>query len=211
MHYMAICTEKLYKVIVIGDVGVGKSSIISHYINKLFSEEYKTTIGLDFALKKNEWDARTVVRLQLWDIAGQEMCKNISRVFYKGAMGAVVVFDITNSSTLEAASDRKRDLDSKVCLDSGHPIPAVLLANKCDMTARDEDLVSSLDAFCRDNAFLGWFKTSAKENINIDEAGAFLVKQMMLCDISLSDEERHWDGITLDQAPEESQRLSLCC
>lgn len=86
----------------------------------------------------------------------------MSRAYYKEASGAVVVFDMTNSSTLEAASEWKQDLDSKVCLDSGRPVPAVLLANKCDMTGRDGDLVSSLDSFCNDKGFLGWFETSAK-------------------------------------------------
>lgn len=86
----------------------------------------------------------------------------MSRVYYKEAMGAVVVFDITNSCTLEAASEWKQDLDTKVRLDSGQPIPAVLLANKCDLTGRDGALVSSLDNFCKDNSFLGWFETSAK-------------------------------------------------
>lgn len=90
------------------------------------------------------------------------MFKKMSRVFYKGAMGAVVVFDITKSSTLEAASAWKQDLDSKVYLNSERPVPAVLLANKCDMTGRDRDLVSSLDSFCKDNGFMGWFETSAK-------------------------------------------------
>lgn len=86
----------------------------------------------------------------------------MSRVYYKGAMGALVVFDITNSSTLEAASEWKQDLDSKVCLDDGRPVPAVLLANKCDMKGTDRDLVSSLDGFCKDNSFTAWFETSAK-------------------------------------------------
>lgn len=93
---------------------------------------------------------------------GQERFKKMSRVYYKGAMGALVVFDITNSSTLEAASEWKQDLDSKVCLDNGRPVPAILLANKCDMTDRDRDLMSSLDSFCKDNSFMGWFETSAK-------------------------------------------------
>lgn len=86
----------------------------------------------------------------------------MSRVYYKGAMGAIVVFDITNSSSLEAASEWKQDLDSKVCLTSGRPVPAVLLANKCDMKGKDRDLLSSLDSFCEDNSFMGWFETSAK-------------------------------------------------
>ncbi|KAK2892075.1 hypothetical protein Q8A73_017740 [Channa argus] len=162
-------------------------------------------------MKTIEVDARTVVRLQLWDIAGQERFRNMSRVFYKGAEGAVIVFDITNSSTLKAAEEWKKDLDSKVCLDSGRPIPAVLLANKCDVTRIGEGLASSLDSFCNDNSFLGWFETSAKNNINIDEAGAFLVKQMMLCDTDLPDEEHHGDGIKVSQASRERQSQSLCC
>ncbi|XP_076605344.1 ras-related protein Rab-32 [Chaetodon auriga] len=203
--------EKLFKVLVIGDQGVGKSSIVLRYVNKRFDERYKASIGVDFGLKTIEWDRQTVVRLQLWDIAGQERFKKMSRVYYRGAMGAVVVFDMTNSSTLEAAAEWKQDLDSKVSLDSGRPVPAVLLANKCDIIGRDRDLVSSLDGFCKDNSFAGWFETSAKDNINIDEAGAFLVKQMMLCDTSLSAEEYHRDVIKVSQAPEESQSQSLCC
>ncbi|XP_071753062.2 ras-related protein Rab-32 [Centroberyx gerrardi] len=208
---VALCTDKLFKVLVIGDLGVGKSSIILRYVNKRFDKAYKATIGVDFGLKTIEWDAKTVVRLQLWDIAGQEQYKKMSRVYYKGALGALVVFDITKRSTLEAASEWKQDLDSKVCLDSGSPVPAVLLANKCDMTDGKGEEASSLDRFCEENSFLGWFETSAKDNINIDEAGAFLVKQMMLNDTGLSSEEYHGDRIKVNQAPGEIQSQSLCC
>lgn len=64
-------TEKLFKVLVIGDIGVGKSSIVLRYVNKRFDERYKASIGVDFALKSLEWDPQTVVRVQLWDIAGE--------------------------------------------------------------------------------------------------------------------------------------------
>uniref|UniRef100_A0A3Q4B8T1 Ras-related protein Rab n=1 Tax=Mola mola TaxID=94237 RepID=A0A3Q4B8T1_MOLML len=204
-------TEELFKVLVIGELEVGKSSVIMRYVNKHFDEKYKSSIGVDFALKTIEWDPRTVVRIQFWDIAGQERFQKMSRVYYKGAMGAMVVFDITRSSTLEAASVWKRDLDKNVCLANGRPVPAVLLANKCDVKSRDGDVVSSLDAFCEKNSFAGWFETSAKDNINIDEAGAFLVHQMMLCDASPFDEEHHGDRIKVGQASEESQSQALCC
>ncbi|XP_076013548.1 ras-related protein Rab-32 [Genypterus blacodes] len=210
-HSVSLCREKLFKVLVIGDVGVGKSSIILRYVKKRFDERYKATIGVDFAMKTMEWDTSTVVRLQLWDIGGQERIKKMSRVYYKEAMGAIVVFNITETSTLEAASEWKQELDSRVCLNSGRPVPAVLLANKCDMTGRSKVLVSSLDEFCNVNRFPGWFDTSAKDNINIDEAVAFLVKQMMLCDTGLSNEERHRDWIKVNEAPGEIQSQSLCC
>ena len=64
-------TEELFKVLVIGDLEVGKSSVIRRYINKQFDEKYKSSIGVDFALKTIEWDPRTLVRIQFWDIAGE--------------------------------------------------------------------------------------------------------------------------------------------
>lgn len=70
-HLSAPWTEKLFKVLVIGDVGVGKTSVVSRYVKKGFREGYKVSIGVDFTLKTIEWEPRTVVRLQLWDIAGE--------------------------------------------------------------------------------------------------------------------------------------------
>ncbi|XP_048457383.1 ras-related protein Rab-32-like [Rhincodon typus] len=64
-------TEYLFKVLVIGELGVGKTSIIKRYVHRLFSHNYRATIGVDFALKVLTWDASTLIRLQLWDIAGR--------------------------------------------------------------------------------------------------------------------------------------------
>uniref|UniRef100_A0A4W5PF79 Ras-related protein Rab n=1 Tax=Hucho hucho TaxID=62062 RepID=A0A4W5PF79_9TELE len=141
--------------------GVGKTSFIKRYVNMRFEEEYKASIGVDFALKTIEWDNKTVVRLQLWDTAGQERIRNMSRVYYKEAMGAFVVFDTTKMETLEAASQWKHDLDSKVRLASGSPVPAVLLANKCDQTEGNKELSALMDNYCEEKGFLGWFETSA--------------------------------------------------
>lgn len=63
--------EHLFKVLVIGDLGVGKTSIIKRYVHQIFSQHYRATIGVDFALKVFNWDSHTVIRLQLWDIAGE--------------------------------------------------------------------------------------------------------------------------------------------
>lgn len=130
---MATSTEKrehLYKILVIGELGTGKTSFIKRYVHQFFSQNYRATIGVDFALKVLYWDQNTVIRLQLWDIAGQERFGNMTRVYYKEAVGAFIVFDVTRSATFDAVIKWKQDLDSKVQLPDGSPIPCILLANK---------------------------------------------------------------------------------
>ncbi|XP_062309616.1 ras-related protein Rab-38 [Osmerus eperlanus] len=168
--------EHLFKVLVIGDLGVGKTSIIKRYVHQIFSQHYRATIGVDFALKVLQWDSETVIRLQLWDIAGQERYGNMTRVYYREALGALVVFDVTRASTFDAVLKWKDDLDSKVTLTHGRPVPAVLLANKSDQVFTP---LPKMDAFCRDNGFVGWFPTSAKENTNIEVAARCLVEHIL--------------------------------
>ncbi|XP_037543244.1 ras-related protein Rab-38 [Nematolebias whitei] len=198
--------EHLFKVLVIGDLGVGKTSIIKRYVQQVFSQHYRTTIGVDFALKVLQWDRDTVVRLQLWDIAGQERHGNMTRVYYREAVGALVVFDVTRASTFDAVLKWKDDLDSKVTLNYGRPVPAVLLANKSDQTASQ---LPKLDFFCRENGFVGWFETSAKENRNIEEAARCLVEHILTNEES-SVTERESASIDLSGDASSSKRHFNC-
>jgi len=142
---------------------------------------YKSTIGVEFALKVIQWDPKTEIRLQLWDIAGQERFGNMTRVYYKEAVGAFVVFDVTRLGTFEAAAKWKADIDSKVTVGvEEKPIPVVLLANKIDL-GRDvfTKTPTQMDEFCQEHGFVGWFETSAKDNIGIDNASKFLIQKIL--------------------------------
>ncbi|KAF9178461.1 rab32, member RAS oncoprotein [Haplosporangium sp. Z 767] len=173
--------EYLYKILVIGDLGTGKTSIIKRYVHNIFSLNYKSTIGVDFALKVIQWSPDTVVRMQLWDIAGQEKFSGLTRVYYKEAVAALVVYDVTRPKTFEAVSKWKADLDSKVTLPGGDPIPVVLLANKTDLQDETSGGLNpeEMDRFCEENGFLKWFGTSAKDNSNIEDATRFLLEEIM--------------------------------
>ncbi|KAK9505594.1 hypothetical protein O3M35_009606 [Rhynocoris fuscipes] len=103
----------------------------------------------------------------------------MTRVYYKEAVGAFIVFDVTRAATFEAVVKWKQDLDAKVQLADGSPIPCVLLANKCDQ--QKEGIVnnpSKMNEYIEEHKFTAWFETSAKENINIEEAAKTLVKEV---------------------------------
>ncbi|KYQ92042.1 hypothetical protein DLAC_11669 [Tieghemostelium lacteum] len=178
-------SEYLYKILVVGDIGTGKTSIIKRFVHNIFSMHYKSTIGVDFALKVINWDPKTEVRLQLWDIAGQERFGSMTRVYYKEAVGAMITFDVTRMSTFDAVAKWKADIDSKVTYGpEDKPIPVVLLANKCDL-GKDAFIktANDMDKYVKDNGFIGWFETSAKENMNIEKAARFLVEHILKNDI----------------------------
>lgn len=178
--------ELLYKVLVVGDIGVGKTSFIKRYVHNIFSIHYKSTIGVDFALKVVHWDENTNVRLQLWDIAGQERFGSMTRVYYKEAVAAFVVFDISRISTFDTVKKWKADIDSKVFLpNTDEPIPVILLANKIDLNeGNDEDKVwektdEEMDLFCKEHGFVSWISVSSKDSFQVEHAGNEIVKEIL--------------------------------
>jgi GTPase SAR1 family protein len=108
--------------------------------------------------------------LSFFDIVGQERSRILSRTYYKGAAGCFVMFDVTNPGTLEGAQTWKKDLDEKVILPSGSPVPSVLLANKCDLAQQRAISEEEIAAFAEKHDFIGWKEISVKENRNISEA-----------------------------------------
>lgn len=171
--------QLLYKILVVGDIGVGKTSIIKRYVHGIFSQHYKSTIGVDFALKIINWDPNTTIRLQLWDIAGQERFGNMTRVYFKDAIGAIIVYDVTRNMTFQATEKWKDDIDRKVTYND-KPIPIVLIANKIDLLNNENPIPKEqLDKFCEEKGFCGWFDTSAKDNLNLDKSINFLVKDIV--------------------------------
>jgi Ras-related protein Rab-7L1 len=175
-------TEVLFKVIIIGDPYVGKTSFVQKYVNDSYKRDYrdyKMTIGVDFALKIIKWSDKCSIKLQLWDIAGQERFTSMTRVYYKDAHACIVMFDLTDSNTFHNSVKWKRDLDQKCNLLDGSPVPCLLLANKSDDAERREVSQEDIEDLCKEHEFLGWSETSVKEGVMLDEAMGFLIEEMM--------------------------------
>jgi len=175
-------TEFLDKVVVIGDAGVGKTSLISRYVHNIFRSDYKTTIGVDFSLKVfNRHE--TQVKLQLWDIAGQERFTSVTRIYYRDTLGVVVVFDTARFGTLQSVQEWKKSVDDNVnrYYDTDEPLPAILIANKIDIAPKDwKKTRKEAMKLCKKLNFLEVFETSAKDSSGIDEAFNTLVDEMIL-------------------------------
>mmetsp|Transcript_1958 Transcript_1958/g.2815 ORF Transcript_1958/g.2815 Transcript_1958/m.2815 type:complete len:211 (-) Transcript_1958:500-1132(-) len=173
--------DLLLKVLVVGDVAVGKTSIIQRYTNDTFRNDYKTTIGVEFALKPIEVDDKCV-NIQLWDIAGQDRFIGLLRNFYRNASAAIVVYDITSPKTLQNAVKWKADIDKKVRLPDGGVIPCILLGNKSDL--RETEGVTFVDPeyameLAKKSGFIGCMETSAKTGANVGRACKGLVKKVI--------------------------------
>ena len=105
--------DLLFKILLIGDSGVGKSSLMLRFNDGIFTESFLPTIGVDFRIKTIEQESRKIM-LQIWDTAGQERFKNITRNYYRGAHGIIVAFDVTDKESFDNVDKWMEELDSSV-------------------------------------------------------------------------------------------------
>lgn len=197
------------KILVVGEMGAGKTSLVRKYVDNIFSEYYKTTIGVDFASKDISWDDKNDVMLQLWDIAGQERFGTMTHVYYQEAVGSLLVFDITKKQTLEYAKEWKKDIDAKVFTSEDKPIPCLLLGNKIDLCedGKWEMSAEQMNEFCKENGFIGFIETSAKTGQNIEQATKELIKYILDNNIQPFSEGR---GVDLNATSDKKEDGGCC-
>jgi small GTP-binding protein len=196
---------KLFKVLVIGDPNVGKSSFIKRHVHGMFSSTRKPTVGLDFHECTFHWDVNTEVRLHFWDVPGQERLHSQTGIFYRDTRAMLVVYDADNNMTMSQARKWKQDADSK-CTLNGHPYkpPAILLANKIDLVCTKSENFDTyaLDILVREEGFRCGFPISALGNYNIAQAVRKLVELLL-------EEDKILRGTGLLNDPEDDTTIDL--
>ncbi|XP_067935631.1 ras-related protein Rab-23-like [Watersipora subatra] len=158
------------KVVIVGNGAVGKSSMIQRYCKGIFTKDYKKTIGVDFLEKELEFEGEEV-RLMLWDTAGQEEFDAITRAYYRGAQACVLAFSITDRHSFEAIDSWKAKVEQEV-----GEIPMVLVQNKMDL-APDAVVTDEESESTAKRLKLRLYKTSVKDNMNIDAVFEYLTEK----------------------------------
>jgi len=164
--------DYLFKVVLIGDSGVGKSNLLSRFTRNEFSLESKSTIGVEFATRSIHVEDK-VVKAQIWDTAGQERYRAITSAYYRGAVGALVVYDVTRHVTFENVERWMRELKDHTDAN----IVIMLVGNKADLRHLRAVLTEDAKAFAeRENAF--FMETSALEAMNVEDAFTEVLTQI---------------------------------
>ena len=166
--------DHLLKLLLIGDSGVGKSCILLRYSDDSFTQSYITTIGIDFKIKQiNTGDSK--VKLQIWDTAGQERFRTITTAYYRGAMGILLVYDVTDEASFGAVENWMRQIDANANKD----VVKLLIGNKCDCDASERKVTHTEGKAIADKYGMKFFETSAKLNTNIDQAFSTIAEDIV--------------------------------
>ena len=155
--------DYLLKYIIIGDAAVGKSNLLLRYAHGQFKPEYQLTIGVEFGAKNIQINNK-VFRIQIWDTAGQENFRSITRAYYKNSVCALVVYDISSRDSFNNVSTWIEDCKNQ----SPKTIFMVSVGNKCDLNDKRQVTAEEGKDLADRNEML-FFETSAKEGINVEE------------------------------------------
>jgi len=196
----------LFKMLVIGDIAVGKSSLLLRFSENIWRENYLPTIGVDFKIKTVVIDGKTV-KLQIWDTAGQERFRTFTASYYRGAHGAIIVYDCTNRQSFENVKKWLQEVDTNTA-----GLCKLIVGNKSDLV--DEKVVDTESGKALAEMLnVPFLETSAKEFKNVNEA--FIT---MASHIKNSIRPQHLAAFSSSQAPElveirdgSSAQSNYCC
>jgi len=198
------------KVVIVGDSGVGKSNLIKRFTTNEFNEHSKATVGVEFLSRSYKINDK-IFKIEMWDTAGQERYKSITAAYYKGAKGALIVYDTTSARSFENVDKWLGEIKEK----AGKDIKLIILGNKIDL--KDKKVVSTEQALTRAKELdIPLMETSAKDATNVKEAFHDLLKEMY-CELSKTleivekqnlENDRN-NGVQLDVTEEKKKKG--CC
>ncbi|KAI2668084.1 Ras-related protein Rab-1A [Labeo rohita] len=175
--------DYLFKLLLIGDSGVGKSCLLLRFADDTYTESYISTIGVDFKIRTIELDGKTI-KLQIWDTAGQERFRTITSSYYRGAHGIIVVYDVTDQPVvyqccfhvsfvldvfLQESFNNVKQWLQEIDRYASENVNKLLVGNKCDLTTKKVVDYTTAKEFA-DSLGIPFLETSAKSSTNVEQA-----------------------------------------
>jgi len=156
--------DYLFKLLLIGDSGVGKSCLLLRFADDSYTESYISTIGVDFKIRTITLEGKTI-KLQIWDTAGQERFRTITSSYYRGAHGIIVVYDVTEVESYNNIKQWLHEIDRYAC----EGVNRLLVGNKSDLTTKRQVETATAKEFA-DQLSVPFLETSAKSATNVEQA-----------------------------------------
>jgi Ras-related protein Rab-11A len=205
--------DTIFKIVIVGDSGVGKTNLITRYLKNDFKPETKATIGVEFSDKKYIYKNKNI-KIQIWDTAGQERYRSLTSMYYKGAKGAIFVYDISSKISFENID--KWLIEMKKTADEN--IKIILIGNKCDLIDKREVKEDDGKIKAKD-LNVPFMETSALNCINVEKAFNFLIEEIANLEINLDEEfdfedfkdEKNVNNINLNDNEKKIQKNKNCC
>lgn len=196
--------DHLFKLLIIGDSGVGKSSLLLRFADNTFSGSYITTIGVDFKIRTVEIEGERV-KLQIWDTAGQERFRTITSTYYRGTHGVIVVYDVTSGDSFANVKRWLHEIEQNCDV-----VNRILVGNKNDAPDRKVVLTEDAQRFA-DQMGIKLFETSAKDNINVEEMFMAITKLVLKTKKERRERQaiQNNDTVNLRKGPKQNKRK--CC
>eukprot|EP01114_Cavostelium_apophysatum_P010995 TRINITY_DN2515_c0_g1_i1.p1 TRINITY_DN2515_c0_g1~~TRINITY_DN2515_c0_g1_i1.p1 ORF type:complete len:217 (+),score=51.08 TRINITY_DN2515_c0_g1_i1:140-790(+) len=165
--------DHVFKLIIIGESGVGKSCLLLQFADNNFTTSFISTIGVDFKVKTVEVDGKTI-KLQIWDTAGQEKFKTITTGYYRGSHGIVVVYDVTDRNSFEKLTNWLHQID----VNADATVDKMIVGNKIDLESSRQVTYHEAKEFAISKGDIPFVETSAKTSKNVQEAFEILARKI---------------------------------
>ncbi|KAI0730163.1 GTP-binding protein ypt1 [Fomitopsis betulina] len=164
--------DYLFKLLLIGDSGVGKSCLLLRFAEDNFTDSYLSTIGVDFKIRTIELEGKTV-KLQIWDTAGQERFRTIAAAYYRGAHGIVVVYDVTDPDSFANVKGWLTEIERY----ASEAVKKLIIGNKSDLVEKKAVEYNTAQEFAN-QLQIPFLETSAKTAANVEEAFIVMSRQI---------------------------------